>query len=86
MPIGDKSNNKVSFFSLGKNKKEEINKKIKNDAKLLYGFLDNNLIFLLDDILTYNNKRFKRFSSPYIKKEYRKDNIVLYRCSNYRKD
>ena len=73
-------------FKLRINKEKEIKNKIKNDTKLSICFIDNNLIQIIDKQLFYKGFIFKIFNSIYIKNEYKKENTIIFRCKNYRKD
>ena len=41
---------------------------------------------VFDDKLYYNGFQFNKYTGRYIKKEYNKENINLFRCKNHRKD
>ena len=55
-------------------------------GKFCYGFIDNKLVSVIDDKLYYNNFQFNKYTGRYIKKEYNKENIHIFRCKNHRKD
>ena len=69
-----------TYFSLGvDSKKIEVNTN-KNNEKLFYGFLNNNLVQVVDNKLYYDGFEFHNFKSYYKPKNSK--NNIFYGCKN----
>ena len=85
---------KMKQYELDKQKKKRKNKNIQKEkekdkieiGKLCSGFIDNKLVTIIDDKLYYNGLEYNKYTGRYIKKEYKKENIIQFKCKNHRKD
>ena len=73
-------------FKIGKNIQKEKEKDKIEIGKLCSGFIDNKLVTIIDDKLYYNGLEYNKYTGRYIKKEYKKENIIQFKCKNHRKD
>jgi len=64
-----------------------LNKKIKNEinfkSKLCIGFIDNNLVSVVDNLLYFNGFEYHKIKKYY--KSKKEDHIIHFKCKNYRK-
>lgn len=74
------------YFTLGINtSKINENNNIRN-SKLTYGFIEDELVNVVDDHLFFNGFEYYKIKQYYQKQNDKNKNFIYFRCRNYRKD
>ena len=70
-------------FNIGIDSKEKEKNEIISKSKLCLGFIDNNLVRVMDNLLFFNGFEYRKIKKYY--KSKKENNIIHFRCKNYRK-